>query len=140
MDIENLLDQFRRSSPDEIQDNLESLAIGVELTSYLKPLTEEERKGLKNDFVSTCIRKGQLEDELDKIKEDYKAKLTPVKQKYAAIIEALKTDSMWIEDDLYLIPDWRNNRVNYIDRFGNLINSRDMTKQERERRREPDAA
>lgn len=134
MDIENMLDQFRRSSPEEIQDNLESLAMGVELQSYLKPLTDEERKGLKDDFVKTCIRKGQLEDELEKFKEDHKVRMTPVKQKYAAIIEALKCDAMWIEDDLYLIPDWKSNKMNYFDRFGNLINLRDMTKQEREKK------
>lgn len=134
MDIENLLHELKRSSPSEIQDNLESLALGVELTSYLKPLTDDERFDLKDDFVKTCIRKGQLENELEKFKEDHKARMTPVKQKYAAIIEALKVDAMWIEDDLYLIPDWKSFKINYFDRFGNLINLRDMTKQEREKK------
>lgn len=135
MELENLLDQLRRASPDEIVNTLEDVAIGVEIQSYLKPLTAEERQGLKDDLMAICIRRNMLEAELEKIKEDFKAKINPVKQKYAATIEALKVDALWIEDDLFLVPDVRAGRVTYIDRHGNVINSREMTKTEKERNR-----
>ncbi len=131
MDIENLLDQFRRASPEEIESALEDVAIGVELMSYSKPLTDSERQGLKDDLMRIAIRRSMLEKELEKIKDDFKAKITPVKQKYAATIEALQTDTMWLEDDLFLVPDWKHHKVTYIDRHGNVINSRDMTKEEK---------
>lgn len=70
----------------ELADNRDRLmqmqaeAAKVEKTTYQKQLTKEEIEDRSADHVESCIKLQLLEDELKAIKDDYAAKMKPIKK------------------------------------------------------------
>lgn len=124
------LDALKTLDADELRDTLEGASDQVELMTYMKPLTDDEERQLKDDLTQYSIRKAQYEKELDDIKQDYKVKLDPLKKLLVNTIQCLKHRAIPVDDDVYLIRDEKNRLMMYIDKSGYLINQRALTDSE----------
>lgn len=126
----NDLEKLKVLDPEELQDTLEGEAEQIEIMSYMKPITEDEERQMKDDLTQFCIRKSQYEKELDDIKADYKVKLDPLKKLIAGTLEGLKHRAISVDDDVYLIRDEKNRLMLYVDKSGYLINQRVLSDKE----------
>jgi len=126
----NDLEKLKALDAEEVLDILESESEQVEIMSYMKPITEDEERQMKDDLTQFCIRKSQYEKELDDIKADYKVKLDPLKKLIAGTLEGLKHRAIPVDDDVFLIRDEKNRLMMYIDKTGYLINQRALSDKE----------
>lgn len=110
---------------------LEAESAGKEETQYQKPLNLVELDVMRHDLVETMIRKGFLDDELAKIKKDFKDKIEPLSERISETIEALKIKSAETKGLLYKMISYEERHVYFVDPDGNIVSSRMMLPEER---------
>lgn len=128
MDINKLKDL----SNEERQMVFESEAIGQEEASYMKPLSAEELAAERQRFADLAIQKAEIDDEFDKVKEDFKAKLKPLQLQISEALGNIKARGIWSKGLCYKIADYDNKLIHIVDDDGLLINSRMMRPDERQ--------
>lgn len=111
---------------------LEGESASVEETQYQKPLNEVETNVLQSDLIQAMIKKGFLEEELDRVKKDYKERIEPLKEIVSEGIESLKTRSASRKGRLYKMIDYEEKHVYFVDTEGNILSSRMMLPEERQ--------
>lgn len=111
---------------------LEAESAGKEETQYQKPLNLVELDVMRHDLVETMIRKGFLDDELAKIKKDFKDKIEPLSDRISETIEALKIKSAEKKGLLYKMISYEERHVYFLDTEGNIVSSRMMLPEERQ--------
>jgi hypothetical protein len=125
------LEKLKGLESHEIESVLSGEAVVVEVMSYARPLTRDEIATFKDDLTQICIRRAQYEKELEDVKSDYKLKLDPLKKLLSSTIEALKNETIQVDDDVYQIPDYESGVMLYVDNSGYLINQRPLLDSER---------
>ena len=127
MDIYKLKDL----SPAERQLVLDEAA-GVEEGRYFQPLTEVEMDYYRRQHSDHAIVASQIEHELDLVKDEYKEKLKPHKQKVVEALEAIRTRQIEKTGRIYVLKDFDNQMIHKVDIHGNVIQSRPMLPEERQ--------
>jgi hypothetical protein len=128
MDITKLKDLPK----DELDTLLNGENIGIEETSYMKPLTTQELIDKKDQFALAAIDKETIEGELKDIKDEFKSRLKPVQQVLDAARLAIRQRGEWTKGKCYKLPDYDNKMVHIVDVDGNVISSRIMKPEERQ--------
>lgn len=128
MDIERL----KSLSGDDRKAVLESEAIAVEEGKYTKPLTADEILYYKDELAENSINQAIILDELTSVKETYKERLKPLKEKISEALQAIKFKSIEKEGRLYKVADFDEQMIHKIDELGNVIHSRKMLPEERQ--------
>lgn len=123
--LKNLTVEDRRSV-------LESEAIAIEEGKYEKPLTPEELLYYKDELAQSSINQAVILDEFAEIKEEYKERLKPIKEKISESIQAIKYKSIQKEGRLYKLADFDDQMIHKVDELGNIIHSRKMLPEERQ--------
>lgn len=126
--------ELKNLTPENRALVIETEAISSENTKYMKPLTPDELTLMKDDFSKIAVQKAILEDELRRIKDDFKLKLQPLADRLGEIIFGLKYSAVEMSGKLFLIPDFENRTIHYVDEAGNVINTRIMKPEERQYR------
>lgn len=99
---------------------------------YPKPLTPEELTIYKDTLADLSVKKNNLVVEFEKKKEEHKEAIKPLDRQYNEAREAIKTKSVQVEGDIYLIPDMDNKIMGLYDGEGNLIGARPFLPEERQ--------
>lgn len=128
MDIEHL----KKLSPEDRKSVLESEAISIEDGKYEKPLTPDEILYYKDELAQSSINQAVILDEFAEIKEEYKERLKPIKEKISESIQAIKYKSVQREGRLYKLADFDDQMIHKVDELGNVIHSRKMLPEERQ--------
>lgn len=128
MDIERL----KSLSEADRKAVLESEAIAVEEGTYEKPLTQEELSYYKDELAEQSINQAVILDEFAKVKEQFKERLKPVKERLSTAIQAVKYKSITQEGRLYKLADFDDQMIHKVDELGNVISSRKMLPEERQ--------
>jgi hypothetical protein len=123
--------KLRDLSPTDRIAILEAESAGKEEIQYQKPLNLVEMDVMRHDLVETMIRKGFLDDELAKIKKDFKDKIEPLSELISETIEALKIKSAEKKGIVYKMISYEERHVYFLDTEGNIISSRMMLPEER---------
>lgn len=97
---------------------------------FERPLSEDELAVFKDAFADKSIEIQAIEDELEAIKTEYKAKLKPLLQRKGELLRTIKTRHTQEKGTVYLVayPDIKT--MGYYDESGALVNSRRMTPEE----------
>ncbi len=128
MNVHNLKDL----SFEDRMSVLESESARSEEQSYMKPLTDKELIDYRAEFSQTSIEISVIEDELDDIKKDFKARLEPLKASVSIALAAIKQRGLWIKGKVYLMPDHENRVMHIVSSEGIVIDSRMMKPEERQ--------
>lgn len=124
--------KLRDLSPTDRIAILEAESAGKEEIQYQKPLNLVELDVMRHNLVETMIRKGFLDDELAKIKKEFKDKIEPLSDMIAETIEALKIKSAEKKGIVYKMIDYEERHVYFLDTEGNILSSRMMLPEERQ--------
>lgn len=123
---------FKNHSPEQKLEMLEANADSIEEMDYAVQLTQEELAESKTQFAQESIKEARLEDELKKIKDEYKEKLKPIKDDKKILLNEIKTGSRPEHGKVYKIVDQEEKMTGFYNNRGHLIYSRPMDKDERQ--------
>lgn len=129
-DFERLI----KMSPEDRKSILESDALAVEEGKYTKPLSPEELAYYKDKLAEKSIQQATLLDELQVVKDQYKAKLEPVREDIKMSLQAVKFKAIECNGKLYKLADVERQMIFFIDELGNIVSSRAMIPEERQLR------
>lgn len=123
---------MKGQSPILIKENLEAQCYRKENKIFRKPLSEEELQAEEKSFVADNIQLSKLKDDLEDVKEEFKAKIKPVEKALSMQLDTLKTRSKEVEEEIYLIDDQDAGTMGYYDKTGRLIDWRRLLPDERQ--------
>lgn len=113
---------------------LQGEALTISEQAYMKPLSPDELNVFKDDLANAAILKAVIEDELNEIKLQYKAKIEPLRLRVSEAIDAIKNKAVEVKGDVYKMADHDNNMIHHVDPLGNVLSSRRMLPEERQLR------
>lgn len=128
MDVHKLKDL----SIEDRQSVLQGEALAIEEQVYMRPLTEEEIGQKKDELVQASLLKAVIEEELKNIKEEFKAKIEPLKDQITDSLTAIKNKAIESKGQVYRLPDYDNQMIHTVDNLGIVLSSRRMLPEERQ--------
>lgn len=123
---------FEGLSQAEIEENLKADCYKHEMLEYQHELTTEEVEGRKSDLSLAMISLEEVEFELKEIKEEYKDKMTPIKESVTDFLSQIKTGYVSTHGSVYMIDDQANGDMLYYSKFGELVLKRHLHPEERQ--------
>lgn len=118
------------------EDRLKQLQIEADRTlegqHYQRELTEEEILDRREKFTQNSINLGNLDDELDLIKEGFKLKMKPLKEENTVLLQQLKTKQESKRDNLYEIFDHANSMAVTYNTSGEWVSERRLRPDEKQ--------
>jgi hypothetical protein len=126
------IERLKTLTNEDRKSVLESEAIAIEEGKYEKPLTPDEMLYYKDELAQSSINQAVILDEFAEIKEEYKERLKPIKEKISEAIQAIKYKSIQKEGRLYKLADFEDQMIHKVDELGNIIHSRKMLPEERQ--------
>jgi hypothetical protein len=128
----DMLERLKTLSSQDRKSVLESEAIAVEEGKYIKPLGPEELAFYKDQLADKSIQQATILDELQTVKDEFKARLEPVKNDIKKSLDAVKYKSIECDGKLYKLADFDEQMIHKVDELGNVITSRKMLPEERQ--------
>jgi len=123
---------FVDMSKEEIRQNLEAIAYGVEEKSYTKVLSDEELEEKKDEYAEIGIKLSELEEEKKDFMDNFKLKTKEPKIKSGILLNAIKFKSEQVHGKLHLIDDQESGMMYYFDNTGTCVDARPLFKNERQ--------
>ena len=118
--------------PETLRTLLDGESIGVEDTTYHKPLSEIELADRHQQFTRAAIEQAVLGEEFKVLKEEFKKKLEPVQARLKENLEAVRTKGLTKRGKCYKVPDYDKREVHIIDEDGYHVLTRAMYPEERQ--------
>lgn len=115
---------FKELDPVSREEMIRDHAHSVDTMVYQKPLSEEELDYHYKELGNTHIRQVNAEQELEEIKEQFKERINPLKNKIKEHAKAIKTRSLEMEGDVFAIVNHEEKMTGFYDIEGNLVSSR----------------
>ena len=88
---------------------------------------------LRAELANVSIQLGTIQEELDRIKSDYKGKLKPLQERIDKILYNLKNGGEYVRGECYKFIDQEEERVGWYTPDGYLLEERPITQEERQR-------
>jgi hypothetical protein len=129
MDIERL----KQLSAEDRKTVLESESLSVEEGKYEKPLTHDELAFFKDKVSELCIAEQTILDEFKEVKKAFKDRLDPLQNERREALRNVKFRSQEKEGRLYKMQDFEDQMIHKVDPDGNVIHSRKMLPEERQK-------
>jgi len=105
-----------------------------ETTTYMRDLTQEELDLKRETLVDNLIKTSNLEDELDEIKEGFKAKIKPLKAANKMLQQEVKTKKESVNGTIFHMANHDDGMMETYDDQGYLIGSRRLRPDEKQAR------
>src|SRR6187455_902342 len=99
-------------------------AAKVEQTTYQKVLSPDELAARREDLADDCIKLNQFEDELKEVKDDFKAKMDPLKSANKIRLTEIKTKQTSVDGTLFHMANHDDGMMETYDNDGYLISTR----------------
>lgn len=128
-----MLKQFMAGvTPKERTMLLQENAAKVEQTTYQRVLSPEELASRREDLADNCIKLNQHEDELKEVKDTFKFKMDPLKNKNKELLTEIKTKQETVDGTLYHMPNHEEGMMETYDNEGYLIATRRLRPEEKQ--------
>ena len=125
---------YEDMDPQERVKVLARTAIKKESMSFTRTLSEVDLIIEKDNYCRDGMRINTIENELSTVSATLKAQINAVKKTQSDRLVVIASGKREIFDDVYLILDQANKKVNYYDKRGEMVHSRDMNDEERQGR------
>lgn len=119
------------ATPKDRIETLESSADKVENFSYTKPFTPEQITVFKDELSTKMIELSAIEDDFKDIKEQFKAKMKPLKDETKDLITSIKNKAEFITEKCFMFIE--GNEVGYYNSEGDLVYSRPLLPGEKQK-------
>jgi hypothetical protein len=111
---------------------LQESAAKTEQTNYQKNLSAEELAARREDLADDCIKLNKYEDELKKIKDDFKIKMDPLKAANKIRLTEINTKQATFDGTLFHLANYEDGIMETYDNEGMLISSRRLRPEEKQ--------
>ena len=123
---------FQDVSKSERVQLLQNNAERRESFSYSRPFTAQELENMKDDFAQKSIRLSEITDELDGIKEQFKAVMKPIKEETSKLLSGIKLKTAVVTEDVFLLSNHDDGTMEYRNEEGYLVHFRKFLPEERQ--------
>ena len=113
------------------KQTLADSADSIEDLGYTKPFTPEEIRVFKDDLSTAMITYDQLDDELDKVKDEFKLKMKPLKDETKLLLTNIKNKASFINEKCYKFVE--GEEVGYDNADGELVYQRPILPGEKQK-------
>lgn len=107
-----------------------NLATKKQLEVIRHTFSEEEINTMNGEINSNLRKHYAFEAELQKIKDEYKAKMKPLEKRNILLLAQTHAGFVDRDQDVYLIPDYDNRIMELYDENGIKVGDRKMLMQE----------
>lgn len=111
---------------------LQESAAKIEQTTYQKTLSADELAARREDLADDCIKLNQFEDELKEVKDDFKAKMDPLKSANKIRLTEIKTKQTTVDGTLFHLANYEDGMMETYDHEGMMISSRRLRPEEKQ--------
>lgn len=111
---------------------LQDHADKIETGTYFRKYTEEELNQEREEFTIQCIELDKLEEEKDKIIEEMKVKMKPVKNFITKGLNIIRNKGLTVNETLYSIANHDEGFMESYNEEGELIEKRKLRPDERQ--------
>ncbi|MEP7198028.1 MAG: hypothetical protein ABI851_16030 [Saprospiraceae bacterium] len=122
---------FKDLEPSEIKRRLVDNADRIEEGEYFAPLSEEELEAERQIYTEKSIESAIINEELDKIKQEFKLKLKPLEIEIAIRLQRLRTKGESRKGNLYYMADQESGFMEIFNEAGDLIEKRRLRPDEK---------
>jgi hypothetical protein len=130
-----LYDQaFAKLTTQEVQDNLEAVAWGIEERAYTKNLTPEEIVEKKDEYSEVGLVLSEIAREKKEAMDSFKARAKQPSEEAKLLLDAIKFKSEQKYGKLHLVDDQENGMMYFFDAKGVCVDARPLDKKERQTR------
>ena len=120
------------AEPTERLSVLRDSCYSQETTSYYRDLTQEQIDEKKSDFFTASDGLASLEDELDEIKADFKARMKPYKNELSHLRTIISTRREKCTGELYHLADHEAGIMETYDQNGDFVSARKLRPEEKQ--------
>lgn len=109
---------------------LEDNADEIEEKGYMKAFTPEELQGHKESLANTMIQISSIEEELQVVKTEFKARLNPLQEKKSQMVANIKAKAQYVTEQCFKFVDRDARMTEYYNADGDLVEARPATADE----------
>lgn len=121
-------------SQSERMNILQQNADKIELTTYLKPLSEEELSARRESLTDNSIRLSDLEEDKKEATKQFKDQIDPLKAANKTILVEIRTKQAKVDGTLYFMANHDESMMETYDDTGEMIESRRLRPDEKQGR------
>lgn len=125
---------FEKLTPQEVQDNLDAIAYGVEERPYTKNLSPEEIVEKKDAYSEVGLKLSELAREKKEAMDRFKLLEKEPKAIASELLDAIKFKSEQKYGKLHLVDDQETGMMYSFDEKGVCVDARPLDKKERQTR------
>lgn len=125
---------YEDMEPEERVKVLARTALRKESMEFTRTLSEVDLVIEKDNYCRDGMRVASIKNELDAVKSRLTAEIKAIETGQAERLTIIASGKRQIFDDVYLILDQANKKVNYYDKRGEMVHSRNMNDEERQGR------
>jgi K+ transporter len=107
-------------------------ALKIDEGNYVKILTADEIILRKDTLAESSIKLSDLDEELDKIKKEYKEKMSPFKKEIAVLLTDIRHGQTIVNGNLYHLANHEDGILESYNEEGEFITSRKLRPDERQ--------
>ena len=122
---------FEGRSPNEIKRILEDNADRIEEQEYFVPFTEDQLQAERENFTARSIELAAIDDEFEKIKQEFKLKMKPVINAKMAHLKNLRTKGVLQVGNVYLLANQEEGYMYKYNSDGIMIEKRRLRPDEK---------
>jgi hypothetical protein len=123
---------FATMQPQEVQDNLNGIAWGIEERAYTKNLTPEEIVEKKDEYAEIGLILSEIDREKKEAIADFKARAKQPAEEAKMLLDAIKFKSEQKYGKLHLVDDQDKGMMYFFDSKGVCVDARPLDKKERQ--------
>lgn len=121
---------FPDATPQEREEALKAKAVKTESRTYPRTLSPNEISVEKHRYAQDAIERDSLKEEAKQHADDYKARITALEDKMAECLGKVKHGKTDVTGWLYGIVNHDEKLMAFYDKYGELINSRELLPEE----------
>lgn len=125
---------FSKLSAEEIKQNLEAVAYGLQEKSYTKNLTPEEIVEKKDEYSEVGLILSEIAREKKEAMDRFKAQEKEPKVHAQILLDAIKYKSEQKHGTLFLVDDQKKGMMYFFDDKGVCVDARPLAKDEKQTR------
>ena len=117
---------------DERERLMASQCLRTEVVDYSRTLSDDDRSAEENNYTRHAMTLDTLEGELKEVSNTYKSKIKAIKAIMAEGLKVIATGKRNVNGKLFLFPDHQSGQMRYFDVYGEMVNKRPLTIDERQ--------
>lgn len=117
-------------SVEERKEFLNSVCNTSQMSDYQRELSDSEVEAEKHYYAQNGIELENAEQEFASVKEEFTSRIKSLKTLQSERLERIRTRQTKVYGKLWGIKNFQNQRMEFFDAYGDMINSRPLTPDE----------